>query len=435
MKKLLLLLATGVAALGCARAAEPVAACPEGLPTGTRCALVHDDNGAYVWMAMPAHWNRVLVVHAHGGPELGEPQPRRGAEDLRRWSVMLEGGYAWVGSTYRRGGYGVRMAAEDTVRARELFVERFGPPRRAVLHGQSWGGNVAAKTAELFPSDAKGRPLWDALLLTSGVLGGGTHSYDFRLDLRVLYQTMCHNHPRPDEPDYPLWKGLPADSALTRAQLAQRMQECLGLGLPASQRSPQQQHRMDTLLKMTTIPERALASHMNWATWLFQDLVQRRLDGRNPFDNEHVRYRGSDDDEALNREVARYKADPAAVQQLAEDSDLTGATRLPTLTLHAIDDPTAFVELESVYREAREHAGTADKLVQTFSDEHEHSFLSAPEYLAAMLALEAWVDAGHKPTPAEVLALCRQRDPLHGGGCRIVPAYRPRALSERVPAR
>jgi hypothetical protein len=409
--------------------------CPEGVPADTHCALLRDAEGAYVWFAVPKAWNRVLVVHAHGGPDLGPPEPKRGFADLQRWAVMVKAGYAWVGSTYRRGGYGVRMAAEDTLRARNLFLQHFERPRRIVLHGQSWGGNVAAKTAELFAADAQGRPLWDALLLTSGVLGGGTQSYDVRLDLRVVYQALCRNHPRPDEPQYPLWQGLPMESTLTRAGLSRRMDDCLGLHTPADRRTPEQQQRLDTLLKVTTLPERTLQAHMNWATWLFQDLVQKRLDGRNPFGNEGVRYRGSPDDDKLNAEVLRYRRDPAAVAALAEDSDLSGRTTLPTLTLHAIDDPTAFVELETVYRQARQQAGTADRLVQTFSDEHEHSFLAAAQYPALMQALLDWVDHDRRPTPQRVLALCHEHEAAFGQGCPLQPDYQPRPLRARVPER
>ena len=37
---------------------------------------------------------------------------KRSEEDLKRWAVTVKAGYAWAGSTYRRGGYGVTMAAE-----------------------------------------------------------------------------------------------------------------------------------------------------------------------------------------------------------------------------------------------------------------------------------------------------------------------------------
>ncbi|HEX7441910.1 MAG TPA: hypothetical protein VF319_17630 [Caldimonas sp.] len=180
--------------------------CPEELPAETRCLAGRDALGAFVPFAVPKAWNGIAIVHAHGGPELGPPKPERGVEDLKRWAVMVKAGYAWAGTTFRQGGVAVRSAAEDTERLRVLFNETVGTPRRTILHGQSWGAGVAARAAEFYPTS------FDGVLLTSGVLGGGSDSYDFRLDLRVVYQALCANHPAADEPQYPLWQGLPPDS-------------------------------------------------------------------------------------------------------------------------------------------------------------------------------------------------------------------------------
>jgi len=425
------LAASLVAMLPAARADGPQSApCPDGVAPDARCYNGRDAEGALYWIAIPAEWNKVLVVHAHGGPELGTPTLARGAEDLQRWAVMVKAGYAWAGSTYRRGGYGVTVAAEDTERLRQLFVERFGKPRRTVLHGQSYGAGVAARAAELV-----GPPAYDGVLLTSGVLGGGNNAYEFRLDLRVVYQQVCRNHPKPDEPAYPLWQGLPPDSKLTRAELAERVKECTGVGLPAAQRTPAQVARLHTILSVVHIPERSLLGHLNWATWLFQDLTQKRLGGRNPFGNAKVVYSGSGDDAALNKQVQRYAADPQAVAALAADSRPTGRLKLPVLTLHAIHDPTAFVELESAYREIVDAAGASSWLVQAFSDESDHSYLGDPEYPALMTALLRWIDDGERPTPDGVAALCTANEARFGSGCKIRPEYRPAPLSSRVPAR
>src|SRR3546814_1329720 len=98
----------------------------------------------------------------------------------------------------------------------------------------------------------------------------------------------CHNHPKPDEEQYPLWSGLAADSKMTRDELAARMKDCTGVGLPKDQRSAAQQQNLDNILNVIRIPERTLVSHMAWATFLFRDLVQKRLDGRNPSSEEHT---------------------------------------------------------------------------------------------------------------------------------------------------
>ncbi|MDO8773797.1 MAG: hypothetical protein Q7K57_34800 [Burkholderiaceae bacterium] len=408
---------------------------------GARCYSGQDSAGAFYWIAIPADWsrgNQVLVVHAHGGPELGAPRLERTEEDLKRWAVTVKAGYAWIGSSYRRGGYGVTMAAEDTERVRQLFVQHFGPPRHTLLHGQSYGGGVASKAVELFATAQNGKSPYDAVLLTSAVLGGGVVAYNFRLDLRVVYQYICKNHPRADEPQYPLWMGLPPGATLTRTELAQRVNDCTGLRLPAEQRSAAQQQRLSDILNVLHIPERSLMGHLNWATWLFEDVVHKRLQGRNPFGNDGVVYRGSSNDAALNdmsTGVLRYRADPVAVAALTADGTPTGRLPVPVLTLHAINDPTAFVELESNYRDVVASAGQADRLVQVFSEESEHSYLADPQYPALFTALLDWVEQGSKPTPQKVADLCEGYRPTFGGSCFLRPAYQPAPLERRVAPR
>ncbi|MCW5652147.1 hypothetical protein [Hydrogenophaga sp.] len=417
--------------------------CPAEVPTGSSCFSGEDGLGGFYWMALPPGWRAstgVLVMHAHGGPaDTGPARPERSEEDLQRWAVTVKAGYAWAGATYRRGGYGVSMAAEDTERLRRLFVRQFGPPRRTLLHGQSYGAGVASKAAELYATvDGPHGPVkgpYDGVLLTSGVLGGGTKAYDFRLDLRVVYQYVCKNHPRADEPQYPLWQGLPMGTRLNRAELAARVDECTGVRKPAAQRTEQQKANLATLVKVIQIPERSLIPHLNWATWLFRDLTQLRLGGRNPFDNTRAVYKGSADDAALNAGVLRYAADPAAVAELAQDSAPQGRVNMPIITLHAVHDPTAFVELESAYRDELERAGNGHWLVQNFSDESEHSYLADAQYPALFTALLDWIDHRQKPTPQKVAALCKGYEATYGGSCKLLPDYRPPPLASRVAPR
>jgi hypothetical protein len=148
-----------------------------------------------------------------------------------------------------------------------------------------------------------------------------------------------------------------------------------------------------------------------------------------------VTYRGSHDDRALNAGVERFGADRTAVRDLSYDSDLTGKVSVPALTMHAIDDPTAFVEHEAAYRATRQGAGTGGSLVQTFTRESEHSSLSNSEYAAAVHALASWTRTGRKPTPAGVAAACPAFDATYGAGCFFDPAFRPDPYDDRVYAR
>ncbi|MDB5420346.1 MAG: hypothetical protein JWR59_293, partial [Brevundimonas sp.] len=150
-------------------------------------------------------------------------------------------------------------------------------------------------------------------------------------------------------------------------------------------------------------------------------------DGASPFSNIGVVYSGSDDDGALNAGVERFEADPMAVARLAYDADLSGLIMLPTLTIHAKNDPTALVGLEALYRDTVAAAGRSDLLVQTFTDEEQHSKLSTPEYAGLLDALMGWITRGDKPTPASVAAACEARSAAYGEACLFDIGYVPTA--------
>jgi len=359
-------------------------------------------------------------------PKLESP-----VEDLERWSVEVAEGFAWAGSSFRRGGYGVSMAAEDSENIRRIYLRKFGRPKRTILHGQSWGGGVAAKAIELYGGATDGTPNYDGVLLTSGVLAVNSRAYDFRADLRAVYQYYCHNHPRPDEPQYPLNMGLLAGAKMTVKEIAQRVNECTGVEMPRDERTEAQQRALSNITRVSRIPERSLVGHIVWATILFQDTTQRMLGGSSPFSNVGVSYTGSDDDRALNKAVARFAADPKALTEFARDGDATGAIPVPVLTVHAIDDPTAFVENESEYRERVARSDRLDRLVQTFTRENQHSYLSSAEYAVLLMTLVRWIDTGERPSRRGIAALCGANAGRLEGGCHFDVDYLPRPLSDR----
>lgn len=427
-----LLLAAALAFTAPGALAHEEAPCPPELPAGTVCHAGKDANGSYYWIAKPAQWNGVLVVHSHGGPRLPAPKPDSELADLKRFAIIVKEGFAMAAASYREGGYiGIAASAEDSENLRRIYVEKFGAPRRTIAHGQSWGGAVAAYQVERYATGADGKPAYDGALLTSGVVAGNALAYDFRADLRAVYQYYCGNHPRADEPQYPLGMGLPAGAKLTAKDVRARLDECTGLNLPADKRSAEQKRKLANILGVIRVTEKGLPGHLNWSTLLFQDIVHKRLGGKSPFTNTGVRYAGSDDDEALNKGVARFEADPAAAARFAADGALTGKVAIPVLTMHAIDDPTVFVEQDSVYRATLEKGGSGDRLVQTFTRENEHSYLGTPQYAALLEALMKWVDAGEKPTAQSVAALCEKHAARYEGGCHFDAAYRPRPLESR----
>ena len=111
---------------------------------------------------------------------------------------------------------------------------------------------------------------------------------------------------------------------------------------------------------------------MDAATALLKTFLQETLGGHNPLQNTNVRYSGSTDDVALNRDVPRYPAENQTATVLASANDPTGRPRAPVLTLHAIDDPRAFVENQSAYRAAVTKAGALGNLFQAFTNQGGH---------------------------------------------------------------
>lgn len=408
------------------------------LPAETLCWRGQDETGAFYWIAKPKNWNGNLVLHAHGGPTLGKAKFERATEDFNRWSIWVRDGYAFATSTFRQGGVEVMAAAEDTARLLPIAASVIGKTKKVILHGQSWGASVAARAAEIDGPLSKVSPKIDAVLLTSGVLGGGTKSYDFRLDLRSVWQAVCENHPRSDEPQYPLWQGLASkDAKMSKEELTQRVNECLGLDKPEAERSSKQKESLKTIVNVIKIPEKSIQGHLSWATNHFQDIVFNRLNGRNPFGNDAVTYVGSNDDEALNKKVLRYKADSSAVADFGKDTDPTGKIALPMITVRGVNDPIAFVELANTWEDTVEKAGYSKNLIQLYTDDKEHSYLSDAQYVSAMNALVKWVENHKKPTPMDIAKQCSTLEskwnPLND--CRFLPEYKPEPLSSRVPAR
>jgi pimeloyl-ACP methyl ester carboxylesterase len=369
----------------------------------------------------------VLVVHAHGGPALGEPKASRADEDIKRWAITLTEGHAWAGSVFRQGGFAVTTAAEDTERVRRIFVDHVAKPQRILLHGQSWGAMVATRAAEMYPQS------WEGILLTSGVVAGPT-TYDFRLDLRAIYQHLCKNHPRPDEPQYPLSLGLPVDNPMTAAELNTRVNDCLGVRKPAAQRSPEQVQKIKTIVDVLKIPESSIPGHMNWGTFTLRDVVTKS-GGASPFGNDTVKYRGSSNDAALNAAVLRFKADPQASARFDADVNHRGRFKVPVLSAHGIRDSTVFVEGSDTLRLRMEASGNDARLVQTYVDSAEHSYWGDAMYPPLFEALLAWVNQGTKPTPVGIAARCAALRPAQASECRFQTAYTPQPLATRIAPR
>ncbi len=421
----------GVAVAGCsddptAVADPPVPApCITGLSAAATCYAGTQLSGATYQIAVPSNWNGLLVVVARGAT----PVP---ATELRTFgaarNLLRDGGLALAATTYRSDTPLARDATDDIEELRRIFVRQFGRPKRTVVWGLSFGGLVAARCAERFKT-------FDGAVSLCGLVAGTLRSLYTQLDVRTVYQRYCRNLPRVDEPQYDLFLGLAPSSAMTSDEMQARVNECTGILLPAAQRSAPQKENLANILAVLRIPESGLLTNMDAATFLLKTFVQGTLGSHNPLQNATVQYQGSTDDAALNRDVPRYSAEAATATMLASTDDPTGHLNVPVLTLHAIDDPRAFVENQAAYRSTVTKAGSVGSLFQAFTNQGGHCTFTTAEQLGTLQVLLDWIETKTPPTQASLAAACEKYRTEFGTSCRFNAAYQPAALDTRLYSR
>jgi len=418
-----------LALVALAAGSEPVLAqppdtvtCPESIAAVATCYTAKLDTGAYLLAAVPKDWNGSLIVFAHGGPGPIPPSPTYSMGSLRRYGLEVKLGNAWIASTYRNLGFGVQQSADDTDQARQYFIDRFGKPKRTIIHGASYGGLVGAMLIERYGRN------YDGAFFNSGMLAGAVAGYQFRADLRAVYQYYCKNLPRPSEPQYPIWMGLATDSRMTLDELTARIDECTGVTRPAATRTALQKKNLANILGVGGFHESVLIRHMQYGTFNFRDIANI-THGKSPFSNVNSIYRGSDDDEALNRGVIRFESDPAGIAALKADAEPKAALAIPVMAIHSINDPQVTVNAEAFYRDLAKSTGSADKLVQAYTDENGHTAQSDAEIAAALDSLMQWIESNTRPSPQSVTVACGNFRATLAGPCRYHPEFEPKGYA------
>ncbi len=301
--------------------------------------------------------------------------------------------------------------------------------------GASEGGLIVAETIERFARDEEGRLNYDGALPLCGAVAGGDANWCGGFDLRTVYQFYCQNLPRASEMQYPLYLGLAPNNTLTAQGVAARVNECTGVLQPAATRTAQQSRNLANILGVEKIPESFLIIDMEFVTFGLQEVTLVRTGGLSPVTNLGVRYRGSDDDAALNAGVFRAGFNAGAIAWLNGAYNPTGDVEIPTITMHTIGDGLVIVENEHEYREEFIEEQDRRKLFQIYTNAAGHCEFSKSELAAAFEALVNWVEKKQRPTKEGVIAACAQFQTIFGDTCKINPTFRPGEFEARIPAR
>jgi hypothetical protein len=362
------------------------------LPLGAASATGRYDGvlgSANYTINVPPDWNGGLVMFAHGYE--GEGPGRGAVRNAPLDAHLTELGYAWAASGYRAWGYRPDWFLLDLLTLRAHFINRFGPPRWTIIHGQSMGGHISIASLELYPEVYQG-----ALIECGNIDGVGlvdwlrayTAAAEYISGLPLL------DTPRPEfdglangpwlelmgEPGYYTERGRRFDSVIKH----------LSGG--------------DVPLRLEGLPERYV----------------QNLNPRDPgpararefarhADTRHIHYDidpGLEVDAAtLNREITRIVPAPGA--RSYEDNpvfaELTGKIRVPVMAIHETADFRVPFRLQQDYRRRTESAGTSNLLVQRAVRWPGHCGIENAVREWAFDDLVAWIEKGTVPAGDEVL--------------------------------
>jgi hypothetical protein len=386
----------------------------------TDYTLVCDQHGYNA----PDPWNPLLfppVQNDIGADETGAPC----------FELLLQMGYAVMGSSYRENGWAVKQGFEDTRALLAYFRERIGAPRRTIATGVSMGTAVTLKLVEECPSSV------DGAVMIADFGGGASRAFDFVLAEILAWDVAFREKdggwdrqswgPFADPKPGLLFCSDPSGVSCLATDPASKFN--------AEIADPTNFGRFE-FIRLVVGLENDYFSQANWTSGMFQfvpafaateglaDLKRRvredtgsAVPGRVVQNLDH-HYALSDEDRAYlaalppalgplaaaetevllaEMNARRYARDPAAAAYLEANFDPTGALGTPVITIKDIGDGVAPGSNDYYLHEAAAAAGDAGRLVELFRAEMNHAGFFTSQVVEALAAMRLWIETGRRP--------------------------------------
>ncbi len=123
--------------------------------------------GARFSLARPEHWNRGVLLLAHGLRSEDRPLVADLFPEHLAYKTLIEEGWIVAKTSYRRNGLIVADAIADLDALRAHIEQTHGRPSRVILEGESMGGLIVTLMAEREPGDV---PLYDGAIAIGAAL-------------------------------------------------------------------------------------------------------------------------------------------------------------------------------------------------------------------------------------------------------------------------
>jgi pimeloyl-ACP methyl ester carboxylesterase len=354
-------------------------------------ALFGEYEGGGYRIEVPNDWNGDLVMWAHGfrgfSTTLTPDMP-----PIRQH--LVDEGFAWAASSYRKNGYVPGVGAEDTLALIDVFEREVGRPERTYLFGASMGGHVTVLSLEQRPE------AYDGALALCGVVSG-VEILDFLLDYILvaayvaevdLAEAMADPGAFAEAVEEQIVPALgePGNYTEKGRQFASIIKHLSGGPRPWWQEGfdGRFEPNFELLVGAATVPgdENSAASNVDTVYQIDPGLGLT--------------------DEELNENIPRIAFDPEAREEshFNEFEPMTGEIEVPLLALHTTGDLFVPFSLEQSYRRTVEEAGNGNLLVQRAIRRPFHCNFTEAEILRAFDDLVRWVEEGLRPAGDDVLA-------------------------------
>jgi pimeloyl-ACP methyl ester carboxylesterase len=345
--------------------------------------------GALYRLVRPTNWNGNLLIYAHGVVSSNEPVELPAEANLFI-NLVTPFGFAVAFSSYSENGWVVKDGAQRTHQLLGIFTSKFGAPSRVYIGGASMGGLIAIKLVEDYPG------LFAGALPACAAAGGTRAQFDYLAHTRALFDVAYPLAGLPGNagsvaPDTDILTEIsgPATAAILGDQGAG------ALTIAGIDQTPIPFASGPQLLESTVT---ALASHAA----SFSELVPN-LPVDQYFDNRTVAYTSAVVPPlllaAINANVGRFDASPAALNNMEHNYQPSGALSIPMLMLSTSLDPVLPGFHQRVYSNLVAASGASDLLVQRTIDRYGHCVFAPTEIATAFIDLVSWVQLGIKPTP------------------------------------
>jgi pimeloyl-ACP methyl ester carboxylesterase len=336
-------------------------------------------SGSIYRICMPpaGQYNGNLIIWAHGFQDAGTPV------SIPEDQLCIQGqclnqianglGNAFITNSYSKTGLAVVQGAADILDLVNVFTAAKGRPNKVFLVGASEGGIITTLNLERHPD------VFSAGLALCGPIGSFPMQINYFGDARATFEYF-----------YP--GIIPGDPFNPDPWLVSNWSLIYDMFVKPIIMAPQTRPLLEQWVAVAGLPydpanyeasvEQSVRDVLRYSVVNLADAAATL--GGFPYDNTAKWYTGSNDDFALNYNVRRLTADPAALSAMAANYETSGALQRPLITMHTSRDQQVPALHQVLYMTKTAASGNLlSRHLPVLIDRYEHCNFTPDEVISA----------------------------------------------------